>query len=181
MSYQYNDYLNKHKAAVSMAYQWIMDNLIDLIPLGTDVNILGHDSSKYSAEEYNAYDAYFYGNNKSHAVVTEFDKAWLHHIHNNPHHWQYWVLLKDDPETGEDYICIEMPLGYVIEMICDWWSFSFSKGNLREIFDWYDQHKSTMKLHPETRNTVELFLERIREKLDEIDEREKGKERTVWN
>lgn len=82
-------------------------------------NITMHDRSKYSDEEYIPYIEYFYGT-KSKKIDTEFNYAWLHHIHNNPHHWQYWVLKHDDkPEEA-----LEMPYEYIIEMFCDHWSFS---------------------------------------------------------
>ena len=28
---------------------------------------------------------------------AEFDRAWLHHQHANPHHWQHWLLVNDNP------------------------------------------------------------------------------------
>lgn len=37
----------------------------------------------------------------SYEVVENFNRAWLLHIHRNPHHWQHWVLINDDPELGE--------------------------------------------------------------------------------
>lgn len=64
-------------------------------------------------------------------------------------------------------VCIEMPYKYVIEMICDWWSFSWSTGNLYEIFNWYEDHKKTMQLHKNTRKLVEDILSQIKKKLDE--------------
>nr|DAE02562.1 MAG TPA: hypothetical protein [Siphoviridae sp. ctmYS12] len=30
---------------------------------------------------------------------------------------------------------MDMPYNYIIEMICDWWAFSWNKGNLQEIFN----------------------------------------------
>lgn len=169
MSVQYDEYLKEHISAVNNAYIWLSQNLNDkdygasfYINGGTD----DHDRSKFTAEEYEAYDAYFYGRNKSYAVVNDFNKAWLHHIHNNPHHWQHWVLLEDDPKSGEPYICIEMPIHVVLEMIADWWSFSWRTGNLYEVFDWYDKHKTTMKLHKNTRKLVEKILSDIKEVLD---------------
>lgn len=54
-----------------------------------------------------------------------------------------------------------MPDNYIIEMICDWWSFSWDKGKLDEIFDWYEEHKGYMKLSYSTREKVEDILERI--------------------
>lgn len=61
-----------------------------------------------------------------------------------------------------------MPYNYVIEMICDWWAFSWQKGKLDEIFAWYDEHSKYMKLHPKTRKTVEEILAKMKDKLDEI-------------
>lgn len=98
-------------------------------------------------------------------MVKDFDYAWLHHIHMNPHHWQYWVLHHDEPD--KPVTVLDMPFHYIIEMICDWWSFSWENGNLYEIFDWYEKHKENMMLSKRTRITVETFLERMKKKLDE--------------
>ncbi len=114
-------------------------------------------------DEYEAYDAYFYGGNRSHAIVEAFNRAWLLHIHRNPHHWQHWVLINDDPDEGE--VLLEMPYNYIIEMICDWWAFSWEKGDLSEIFSWYDDHQAYIKLHPKTRATVEDILWELRGRL----------------
>lgn len=170
MSAQYDHYLYEHKAAVATAFSWIDERMPDiLLPefYGTyEYNIkFAHDESKNDIEEYDAYDNYFYGN-RSHKVVEDFNRAWLHHIHNNPHHWQYWVLFEDDPSTGKPYKALDMPDPYIIEMICDWWSFSFRSGNLHEIFDWYDEHKKTMVLSDTTRKRVEYVLDRIRKELE---------------
>ena len=167
MSYQYDQYLAKHKENVKKGYDWLSENLPDIV---RDIPNLGwqcgfaHDQSKSEPDEYEAYDAYFYGGNRSFKVVQEYRKAWLLHLHRNPHHWQHWVLINDDPKEGE--ILIEMPVNYILEMICDWWAFSWSKGNLKEIFNWYDEHKNYMKLHPNTRKKVEEILGKIKEKLD---------------
>ena len=59
-----------------------------------------------------------------------------------------------------------MPIENIIEMICDWWSFSWNTGNLYEIFEWYEEHKNNMILSENTRGTVEYILEKIKEVLD---------------
>lgn len=128
-------------------------------------NIDLHDASKDETGEYTAYDNYFYGKKKTPDVIEAFNHAWLQHIHRNPHHWQHWVLINDEPNEGE--IVLEMPYHYIIEMICDWWAFSWSKGELTEIFSWYDSHKKYIKLHNNTRSIVEEILDLIREKLKE--------------
>ena len=95
-------------------------------------------------------------------VKIDFDYAWLHHIHQNPHHWQHWVLVNDD----EGSYALEMPKEFVYEMICDWWSFSHKTGNLYEIFDWYKAHSKKMILHENTRKLVEEILDKIKSELD---------------
>lgn len=168
MSNQYDRYLDQHKSNVKRAFDYIRDNLPELVIGDYDYEHqigFAHDESKSSQEEYDAYDAYFYGGNRSYSVVQNFNKAWLHHIHNNPHHWQHWVLINDDP--GEGIVLLEMPYNYVLEMVCDWWAFSWSKGNLSEIFKWYDEHKEYMRLNPKTRSIVENILAKIKEKVEE--------------
>lgn len=168
MSKEYDTYLSNHRVNVSRGYNWLHKNLPEIFKGVEDRSAelrFFHDKSKESPDEYNAYDNYFYGKNRSYAVVTKFKWAWLEHIHHNPHHWQHWVLINDDPEEGE--VILEMPYEYIIEMICDWWSFSWAKGNLTEIFSWYEEHSKYIKLAPKTRKTVESILKKIRKKLDE--------------
>lgn len=170
MSMEYNIYIREHRANVVKAYDWLKRHFDDVAEkmFMKDYRLLySHDNSKLDDEEYDAYDKYFYGGNRSHEVVKNFKYAWLHHIHNNPHHWQYWVLQNDDePEE-----VLEMPYEYVIEMICDWWSFSWKSGKLDEIFDWYEKHKD-MKLHKNTRKLVEEILDRIKKELEKEKEEE---------
>ena len=81
-----------------------------------------------------------------------------------------WVLINDEPKEGT--ILIEMPYPYIIEMICDWWAFSWIKGDLSEMFAWYKDHESYIKLHNNTRSIVEEILEMIRTKLTEVENAE---------
>lgn len=170
MSSAYDTYIGEHKAAVAEAFTWIEDHIPDiLLPefAGTYKwnTCYEHDESKYLTEEYDGYDAYFYGNASAEAK-NKFDQAWLHHIHHNPHHWQYWILFEDDPESGKPYRVLDMTDPYIIEMICDWWSFSFRAGDLTEMLKWYDEHKKIMILSERTRKRVEYILGRIKEELE---------------
>lgn len=167
MSHEYDIYITEHKENVLKGLDWLNKNIPEIVTDYYSIlqDICDHDASKYKPEEYDAYDKYFYGNNRSYAVVRDFKYAWLHHIHNNPHHWQYWILHNDEP--GEGINVLDMPYKYIIEMICDWWSFSWKKGNLNEIFGWYDDHKTYIKLSGFTRSTVENILKLIRNKLEE--------------
>ncbi len=168
MSKAYDLYLEEHKSNVRKGFEWIRENLPELLLCENEGELehqicFAHDASKTEQDEYEAYDTYFYGGNRSYSVVQEFNYAWLRHIHRNPHHWQYWVLINDNPNEGE--IVLDMPYNYIVEMICDWWAFSWKSGKLTEIFGWYDQHKDYMKLSDRTRVNVEYILEKIESEL----------------
>lgn len=166
MSREYDEYLEQHRANVLRGFKWFEENLPDIFPPNIYAKAvqqveMEHDKSKDDPEEYDAYDAYFYGKQRSQKIIDDFNRAWLRHIHLNPHHWQHWVLIHDDePEE-----VLPMPMEYIIEMICDWWSFSWKTGKLTEIFDWYEKHKD-MKLNPETRKTVEDIFAKMKQKLE---------------
>lgn len=183
MSKEYNRYLQDHINTVAMARNWIMQHVgekrvLDILPgcadgysdqPSIDFNIgFEHDSSKYSMFEYEAYDNYFYGdcgiknpNGASKEVEKAFDYAWLHHIHVNPHHWQHWVLINDDEGTE----ALEMPDISILEMVCDWWSFSWREGDLYELFTWWTEHCDHIMLHERTKVKVLALLDAINEAL----------------
>lgn len=175
MSKEYDDYLTAHIAAVAHAAVWMTKNLESVRALPAEIirtfryNTLNHDASKWDDTEYRPYDAYFYGDEEK--DESAFNLAWLHHIHNNPHHWQHWLLVNDDgaycvPDEylfdAEKIVVLEMPTQYALEMVADWWSFSWRSRNLMSVFGWYDAHKDCVVLHPKTRAYVESTLDEIR-------------------
>ena len=163
----YMEYLSEHKKAVIKAFDWFVTNMDTVFYhdgkdylADVEMNVLSHDSSKYRDIEFYPYEEYFYGDG---ANQDEFDKAWLNHIQNNPHHWQYWILFEDEGKTK----VLDMDYPYIIEMICDWWSFSLRQDKPFEIFNWYQEHAEKMKLSYKTRNIVEDILALMEDKLNE--------------
>lgn len=159
---QYEEYITKHRQGVEDVYKEIMKPL--LIEEGVDEEILAeiqvlvetHDASKYGKEEWEPYRDHFYDpekNPKSGSV--SYDHAWNHHQKSNPHHWQYWCLINDvdSPQVQP----LDMPLQYIIEMLCDWQSAGNHYGNTA--YDWYSQQKDKMILSENTRNIVEKYIE----------------------
>ena len=122
---EYRKYIIEHKDRVTKFASWLKENcpeVFDSVDLNAfDEVIAEHDESKFSEEEFEAYAQYFYGTKDN---DFEFNEAWKHHYLNNPHHPEYWL--------GED-----MPYIYILEMICDWGSFSIDKGDLKELSDFY--------------------------------------------
>ena len=63
-----------------------------------------------------------------------------------------------------------MPYVFIVEMIADWWSFSWKTGNLNEIFSWYDKNKKGILLSDKTRKTVEHILDALKKKIEEVED-----------
>lgn len=184
MSKEYDAYLSQHNMNIFHGFHWFKNNIPEVFDplkeLWYDAAALDrkkvldlfakqlatHDQSKYSTKQYKPYDDYFYGEKEKTIELCEsFNGAWLDHIHKEPHHWQHWVLINDDIDYGLK--ALDMPYNYILEMILDWWSFSWNTSNLSEIFDWYEKRKYYICFSQETRKTVEHILDLMKTKLDE--------------
>lgn len=119
-----------------------------------------HDWQKFLPYCFLAYAGFF--NIDKVTYQEQFNKAWLKHIHNSPHHWQYWQLKEDSGLIQN----IEMPEKYWKEMICDWYGASIATGNGGRVIEWYNSNKEKIQLHPSTRRKVEGHLNLNKEKYN---------------
>jgi hypothetical protein len=163
---EYVNYFSSHIQNVKKAFEYLVENGIILNSPSLQERIGQHDESKCTVREWEPYENYFYGEEKTEEIQDKFDVAWNHHQKNNPHHWQYWVLIED----GGTIKALEMPYNYVVEMICDWWSFSWKIDNLYSMFGWYEENKDNQIMHEKTREMVEELLEAIKRSLDKSKE-----------
>ena len=145
-------YIEEHKANVSEFADWLKENLPELFE-NIDIELFDemikeHDDSKFSEEEFEPYAQKWFNNS---GKTLEYEEAWKHHWMNNEHHPEHWL--------GED-----MPYIYILEMICDWGSFSIKSGDFRELIDFYynkardDEEKN---LSENTKTIIEEILENI--------------------
>jgi hypothetical protein len=156
---EYRKYIYEHKKRVKQFADWMKENLPEIFnePGLDDFDelISEHDDSKFSEEEFEPYAQKFYGkqdiNGKPLEYIPGWDEAWEHHWMNNEHHPEFWL--------GKD-----MPYIYILEMLCDWGSFSIAKGNLIELIDYYyseardDEEKN---LSDNTKIIIEEILSKI--------------------
>jgi hypothetical protein len=158
---EYRRYIEEHKARVKQFADWLVENLPELFE-GCDVDtfyevIEEHDESKFEETEFEAYAQRFYNNGEEN---LEFEEAWKHHYLNNEHHPEHWL--------GED-----MPYIYILEMLCDWGSFSIDKGNLKELIDYYYSEARDDEEKNLSENT-KLIIEEILDKINSVLSSEKG-------
>ena len=122
-----------------------------------DHQLAVHDDSKWSCWEFAAYAQNFEGGGDP----IRFPFAWLHHMHNNEHHWQYWLFPDGwvmEQSTMEKGI-IEMPENYVLEMVADWMGASMSYTGSWDMTKWLDNNLSKVVLHTRSRITLNNILQ----------------------
>lgn len=166
---KYEHYLREHISAVQQAYYDIFEDVIltesdltveDITKL--EDNIRNHDNSKYYDEEFYPYLHWFYPEIETEKNRTEFDYACLHHYHHNPHHWNHWIL-NDDEDKDTDRV-LDMPEIYVIEMLCDWQSFS-KKNPESTAYQWWIDNQNKMKMTENTISLVNKYIKYCKEPL----------------
>lgn len=131
---------------------------------------LVHDMSKFSPTEFFQGVKYFQGNRSPNAKERElfgYSKAWMHHKGRNKHHFEYWT---DYNIKARNVMPVEMPVKYVVEMLCD--RMAASKTYLKKDYtqksslDYY--MNSTAKrhnlMHPETDKLLHELLLMLYEK-----------------
>lgn len=140
IAYEYAVSIKQHITAVQKAGKL----------LGVRQDLLDkHDASKWSDEEFWISAKHFKGG----GAPIEWQGAWLHHIHWNPHHWQHWMIPRFLGRT-----MVEMPEHYVLEMIADWIGASEVYSNTTDISAWLKQFVPEIALHPHSASFARKIL-----------------------
>jgi hypothetical protein len=166
---QYFLYIEKHIETVKKVWKTFQDipnarMLIadDFLYFTLNSLIMEHDASKKTQEEFYGYRYKFYPDERDELtddyVRSGFEYAWNHHQKTNPHHWEYWVMLREgNPKP------IPMPFHYVLEMLMDWTAMSLTVGKEKPS-DWYSKCASEIVLNKFTKGVVDNWLP----ELDEV-------------
>lgn len=111
-----------------------------------------HDLSKWSDEEFPAYAMNFHGG----GAPDPFSLAWLHHIHHNPHHWQFFLFPDRYTPEGStvENGCVYMPEQYALEMIADWIGASIVYSGTADMSKWLSKNWSRIRLHSKTQSYI---------------------------
>lgn len=158
--FRYLSYVLRHK--------WFV--LIAGLKTGAPLwRLLIHDWSKLTPAEWGPYVRKFYGKVESDEarrrsirivnaefghtqaeIDAAFDRAWLHHQHASPHHWQHWLLREDDGGTKT----LPMPEHFAREMVADWAGAGRAITGRWEVGKWYAENAHKQVMHPDTRLLV---------------------------
>ncbi len=116
-----------------------------------------HDDSKWSEAEFPGYARHF----QDGGAPDEFSKAWLHHIHFNPHHWQSWIFSDGYTPKGSkvENGMVEMPYHYILEMVADWMGAEMTYGGSWDMSDWLIKNLPKIKVHSKTDEALRKTLD----------------------
>lgn len=144
----YLDSLNRHIAAVREA------GLKLDVPL-EQLNI--HDQSKFSLDEFPFYARNFFGDKGD---PDGWAKAWLHHIHAGPHHWNHWLFADGFTPKGSTVEggAVPMPHKYIREMVADWMGAGFAYTGSWDMTKWLTENLPRIRLHSQTAREVGKIL-----------------------
>jgi hypothetical protein len=152
---EYRKYVIEHKQRVKKFADWLKENLPELfneVDEGHfDVYIEEHDASKFSEEEFEPYAQKWFNDGEK---TPEYEAAWEHHYKNNEHHPEFW--------DGQD-----IPEIFILEMLCDWGSFSIDKGNLNELISFYYDKARDDEEKNLSENT-KAYIEEVLSKIDSV-------------
>lgn len=167
MSVEFDEYLEKRNKYFRKACNWIKRSVPELLKgISEDeftfMRDFHHDVDTIPCI-YEPYDKYLFGKPKAIDKIN-YKKAKLQRIHMNPYNWQHWVLMDEEGGTT----CLEMPHIYLLELICEWWSYSWEEDNLWSIFDYYAMNVNKIKLNKKTRAELEEMLYTLEFKLNSV-------------
>lgn len=131
-----------------------------------------HDLSKYKWIEFSAGIKYYRGNvspNGIQKIEEGYSKAWLHHKGRNKHHFEYWIDY--GLKITDGFVGMNMPKPYVVEMFIDRMAASMNyqkeKYTDRSSLEYYNRGKDHYILHSETRELLELLLNKLSDEGEE--------------
>jgi len=128
--------------------------LIECWKEGLYIQGILHDISKFSPKEFVPYAQKFYSGKKDEIIEMKWKYAWLNHQHKNKHHWNYWIVNQETKEA------LPIPRKYLVEMWCDWRSFSRKWGRRVKETDLTDKmiKSEGVILNPKSRQELEELI-----------------------
>lgn len=160
----YLKYLKKHIECVNKAYEKLkiiipdlFDGYDDEVEIKTEQNIKLHDNIKFSSHNLRVYGEHYTGKFNE----NEYNAVILDHIRNCPHHFQHWLVFYQIDKIK----AVEIPYDYIVEMICDWYSFSFIKNDETELVRWYKIYRDKMIFAPKTQIIIDNIISKVEKYL----------------
>ena len=150
----YIDYLEEHLINIGKAYNEVTEKCkdIDWFKENKEVlrdDVIRHDLSKFSKEEFTQYAAKFYPVKNTTQNITEFENAWEHHYKHNHHHIETYSNLYD--------FITKLNL---VHMVIDWTAMSYKFGGSAQ--EYYESDKCTKEVNEKDKDFLYLIFSKLK-------------------
>ena len=143
---EYLDYIEEHVENVRKAFIEFSEKCNGLHIIGDDYSwftlkeeVLSHDISKMSCEEFVQYRESFYPVSDTEKAEANMGEAWNHHKESNSHHW----------ESLSGYID-------VAHMVIDWMAMGYKFGDTAQ--EYYENNKDRIEISDDNlKSMFEMF------------------------
>jgi hypothetical protein len=146
---QYLDYLEEHIENIRKAFCELSDKCRDMWWVSDDYQwhtfreeVVWHDISKFSKEEFIQYKDSFYPVSDKDKENSDFDRAWENHKKKNSHHHETVYNYND-----------------VIHMVIDWTAMGYKFGDTAQ--EYYESKRENIKLSDEHKKFMYEIFERL--------------------
>ncbi len=110
-----------------------------------------HDRSKYTKEEFEGYVNFYFPSEDKEKREADFQKfvmAHHHHIHNNPHHIEYWFGVNGAGEVAP----LQIPDIHILHILANWLGRCvFNEDNFG---DWVDKYFHKFLIEEKTKTKM---------------------------
>lgn len=158
------NYYGVDKAVAEAFIASLTDHINYVVEAGLQIGVSKdqlaiHDDSKWTEAEFPGYARHFQGGGDP----DGFASAWLHHIHHNPHHWNYWLFADRYSPKGSQVEngAVEMPQHFALEMIADWMGAGRAYTGSWDMTDWLLNNIPRIRLHSKTALYVMSMLDKF--------------------
>lgn len=140
----YLNYIERHYNNVQKAWELINEKCQgkgfrfmydDFVWHTIKEDVINHDTSKLSSEEFTQYRQYFFPTKTEQRDKDLFTSAWEHHKEHNSHHWQTWTIKYKDNIYAD---------AFLVMMIVDWVAMGFEFGDTAK--EYYEKNKNEIQL-----------------------------------
>jgi hypothetical protein len=145
----YLDYIQEHYYNVQRAWEEIKKKCFDMVFVSDDylrgwldVEVIDHDISKLSNQEFIQYRRRFFPTNaekelKSDQSKHDFKLAWASHQFHNDHHWQTWTEENSEVRTSTNMV-------NCVHMVVDWTAMGYKFNDTPR--EYYEENKDSIHL-----------------------------------
>lgn len=130
------------------------------------LQLISHDWSKFLPNEFLPYAQRFMTSSAAVDHAAEplpWQYAWNQHQKFQPHHWQFWMMITDDPACR--IVPLPIPERYLREMVADWAGASRTYSGSWDIAAWWERQRLRILLHPSSHDRIDDLIRSLPDRL----------------